>query len=126
MPFCPECRYEYIAGTEECPDCGAKLVDKLPPDPKELEREDEQRVEELRREHNEHLDESPLVCVFDQENDQQGELVRYALASNGIRCWSSAGRLAGGEYGSIYVLQDHLEEAQKVVASLNLGKSGGK
>jgi len=29
MPFCPECRFEYIAGTTACPDCGAALVDSL-------------------------------------------------------------------------------------------------
>jgi hypothetical protein len=30
MPFCPKCKYEYKAGTAACPDCGEKLVDKLP------------------------------------------------------------------------------------------------
>ncbi len=30
MPFCPQCRYEYEIGIRECPDCGAKLVDRLP------------------------------------------------------------------------------------------------
>ena len=31
MPFCPVCRYEYIPGILECADCGATLVDELPP-----------------------------------------------------------------------------------------------
>ena len=26
MPFCPECKYEYVPGITECPDCGRKLV----------------------------------------------------------------------------------------------------
>lgn len=30
MPLCPECKYEYVPGTTECPDCRQKLVDKLP------------------------------------------------------------------------------------------------
>jgi len=30
MPFCPNCRYEYRAGTGQCPDCGVALVDALP------------------------------------------------------------------------------------------------
>jgi hypothetical protein len=30
MPFCPQCRYEYELGIRLCPDCGAKLVDRLP------------------------------------------------------------------------------------------------
>lgn len=29
MPYCPNCRYEYKDDIVECPDCGAKLVDKL-------------------------------------------------------------------------------------------------
>jgi hypothetical protein len=30
MPYCPECRYEYQAGVDECPDCEASLVEALP------------------------------------------------------------------------------------------------
>lgn len=30
MPFCPQCQYEYEAGTNICPDCGAELVESLP------------------------------------------------------------------------------------------------
>jgi DNA-directed RNA polymerase subunit RPC12/RpoP len=29
MPYCPNCRYEYKDNIVECPDCGAKLVEKL-------------------------------------------------------------------------------------------------
>jgi predicted ATP-dependent serine protease len=29
MSFCPNCRYEYKEGIGECPDCGARLVDRL-------------------------------------------------------------------------------------------------
>ena len=32
MPFCPECRVEYRAGVQRCPDCDAHLVDSLPPE----------------------------------------------------------------------------------------------
>lgn len=30
MPFCPNCRYEYKPEVWKCPECGARLVDKLP------------------------------------------------------------------------------------------------
>ncbi len=30
MPFCPECRYEYVPGHTRCPDCDVALVDVLP------------------------------------------------------------------------------------------------
>jgi hypothetical protein len=29
MPLCPECKYEYVAGMTECPDCDVALVEKL-------------------------------------------------------------------------------------------------
>jgi len=30
MPFCPECKCEYVPGITTCPDCGVKLVEKQP------------------------------------------------------------------------------------------------
>ena len=29
MPFCPECKYEYVEGVTECPDCQVPLVESL-------------------------------------------------------------------------------------------------
>lgn len=31
MPFCPNCRYEYLPEVKVCPECGSELVDELPP-----------------------------------------------------------------------------------------------
>jgi len=33
MPFCPECRSEYVAGHDSCTDCKVPLVDELPTKP---------------------------------------------------------------------------------------------
>ncbi len=30
MPFCPQCRYEYLPEIKTCLDCGSALVDELP------------------------------------------------------------------------------------------------
>ncbi len=30
MPFCPNCRFEYVPEVTRCPDCGADLVETLP------------------------------------------------------------------------------------------------
>ena len=32
MPWCPTCRFEYVAGRTACSDCGAALVENLPPE----------------------------------------------------------------------------------------------
>jgi hypothetical protein len=32
MPFCPQCKYEYLAGIATCADCDCPLVERLPPD----------------------------------------------------------------------------------------------
>jgi len=29
VPFCPECRFEYVPGVKRCPDCGVALVEGL-------------------------------------------------------------------------------------------------
>ena len=33
MPFCPQCRGEYMDWVRECPDCKVPLVEKLEPKP---------------------------------------------------------------------------------------------
>ena len=43
MPFCPECRYEYKAGTKVCPDCGKELVNNLDEVDRETNKRDEER-----------------------------------------------------------------------------------
>ena len=30
MAFCPDCRFEYVAGIDRCPNCGTALVPTLP------------------------------------------------------------------------------------------------
>lgn len=37
MPYCPECKTEYNPGVTACADCGATLVDELPPIPQHVE-----------------------------------------------------------------------------------------
>jgi hypothetical protein len=33
MPFCPDCRFEYMPQLRQCPECGRELVATLPADP---------------------------------------------------------------------------------------------
>jgi len=39
MPFCPKCHYEYNLGVTVCQDCDEKLVDKLPEEISEADKE---------------------------------------------------------------------------------------
>lgn len=43
MPWCPNCRYEYVHGVQNCTDCGAALVDEEPT----VRREKKPKKEEL-------------------------------------------------------------------------------
>lgn len=44
MPWCPKCKYEYVAGKTFCPDCKVNLVDELP---SEIEIIDEEPIDEI-------------------------------------------------------------------------------
>jgi hypothetical protein len=37
MPWCPQCKNEYVVGTTTCPDCEVELVAVLPPEDHDLE-----------------------------------------------------------------------------------------
>ena len=37
MPYCPECKAEYVDDVTECPDCKVELVDALPENEKSIE-----------------------------------------------------------------------------------------
>jgi len=66
MPFCPKCRFEYVAGVERCPDCSVALVESLPPAPLSPE-EDLVQVE---------------LCTV--QGEIHARLLQDALASQGI------------------------------------------
>jgi hypothetical protein len=65
--FCPKCKYEYIQGIKECPDCNKQLVDILP--------EEEQKTYE-------YVD---LVTVFIPRDMGELAFVKSLLEEAGIR-----------------------------------------
>jgi len=72
MPFCPQCRNEYIEGTRACEDCGVKLVPKLSrPSGRPPEGADKRRNEDL-------------VEVWRTQGEMDGQLIRSLLDGNGI------------------------------------------
>ena len=73
MPFCPECKCEYVNGVEKCPDCDAELVWELPnplfaPQYQDL------------------LSDEEAVTVFEAKDSIEAEIVRGILEGAGISC----------------------------------------
>ena len=110
MPFCPKCGYEYEWGISECPDCGIKLVERLP----EPEEETTNNIEWV-----------PLARLNSYD---LAEMVIEAMENEGIRVLSLSGtghfgvtgqmgmssyRPIGGGY-SIVVPADRIVEADRI------------
>ena len=66
MPFCPQCRTEYVEGTTNCADCGVPLIPVLPP-----ERETQPDLRDL-------------VEVWRTQGELNAQLTRSLLEANGI------------------------------------------
>ena len=66
MPWCPECRMEYVPGVLTCPDCDISLVNQLP-------------TEELNL-----SDYADMVPVTYLENAIEGAILKGVLAEQGI------------------------------------------
>jgi len=65
--FCPKCKYEYIRGVFDCPDCGEKLVETLPVEAEEP-----------------FSDESKTVEIFQTSEKSILAMVKAILEDNGI------------------------------------------
>ena len=74
MPFCPECRYEYVEGVETCPDCGSALVAELAaqqtPEPEPKAGTDDK-----------------WVGLLDLGDAVEGSIIADVLESAGIPVW---------------------------------------
>ncbi|MFH0930791.1 MAG: hypothetical protein V1890_02490, partial [Candidatus Zixiibacteriota bacterium] len=67
MPFCPLCNAEYPAGTKRCPECEADLVEELP---------EEQEEEEKN-----------LVLLYATPNRFLAEFLKETLVDSNIPCF---------------------------------------
>ena len=87
MPFCPSCEYEYEYGIGECPDCGARLVEKLPP---------EKEVEEV-----EGVEDIEWVQLARINSKATAEMLKEALENAGIPVVMRSGAGYFGETGQL-------------------------
>ena len=106
MPFCPKCKYEYIEGTEECPDCCVPLVD------------------ELEKEYKDDEGEEKFVLLHTFPSIVYAEMVKEALENRGIPCLmksdmltSAYGSKGGGIFSRvrIFVPEERLKESDEIM-----------
>jgi hypothetical protein len=94
--FCPNCKYEYNVGVLVCPDCEAKLVEKL-------------TVEE----NEPSIDESKTMVVFQASDRSLINGVKSILEENGIICFLKPP----------LVLRSHTGPVQVVISESDLPKA---
>jgi uncharacterized membrane protein (Fun14 family) len=111
--FCPNCLYEYGKGIKKCPDCGADLVDELPPEP----------------EGDANLETAELTDV---DNDVEADALRGMLEENGIYSFLKtnvlphsgiilAGVFGKQKYGTVVINKEDLEKAKKILKDFRSG-----
>jgi len=66
MPYCPQCKNEFVEGTTTCEDCGLSLVDELYKGPPDSSTVDE------------------LVEVWRTQGEVDAQLIKSLLEGNGI------------------------------------------
>jgi len=99
VPFCPQCRYEYIEGIQRCPDCQVELVAELPPPPAFPP------VDEGVR----------LVTIYSTYDPFEADLLRVRLREAGLYCWlqsTGSSRLYHFLTDPIHVQVAEFQEAQ--------------
>ncbi len=72
MPFCPQCKMEYVEGISKCTDCDVALVPELPKGP-EHEYENE-----------------GMVGVFGAKDSFEATIMKGILEEAGIPVWEKA------------------------------------
>lgn len=87
--FCPVCRYEYIEGIKECPDCGVPLVEELnEPDERARKKESIELVTVL-----ETGDTARLLVA---KSILEGAGIRYFAKGEGLQDLFGLGRFGTG------------------------------
>ncbi len=99
VPFCPQCRYEYQAGIQQCPDCGVELVEQLSPE-------------------EEPSSSGPLVTIYIAKDMTEASLIKSFLEEFQIEAF------IGYDLGPAYpvgqievrVAESHADEARDLIA----------
>jgi hypothetical protein len=112
MPYCPNCRTEYIKGIAVCSDCGAVLADRLPPPAP-------------------HPDDSELVSVFQAPDQFMAITVKSLLTDNGIGAdirsrqmpmYDGMAMMHNPVWGHVVVLDRDEERARLLIEAYTAGQ----
>ena len=103
MPFCPNCRIEYVGGAARCSDCGAELTASLPPGVAAAVDLDAMQPAEL--------------CHVD--NPVQLDLIETQLRAAGIPS------VRRPRAAALFVPASRLDEAQRILAGQPPGAPSG-
>jgi len=101
--FCPNCRYEYKLGVTTCPDCGADLVYKLPPESAKALKKAE--------------DEKDSVVVYISPDRPSAAIAKSILDEAGIE-YFIFDDWRGGHRAAFRVHPDRAEEARELLEGL--------
>jgi hypothetical protein len=103
MPYCAKCLVEYVEGTAQCEDCGARLLPGSPPaDPPRPEIDPEKDVNLV------------PVRISTDDSGMEAEVAQGILESQGIPC-ALSGDLAGTPFpvmGLLLLVRE--EDAERV------------
>jgi hypothetical protein len=114
MPFCPNCRYEYVEGVETCPECGANLTAGSLAE--EVEGEAKSEYVRLIT-----LSDPSAAMVFRGTLNEAG--IPVVVQTHG----PISGELASvadnitDDYAVVFVPEDRLEEALRIVEEMQSG-----
>lgn len=108
MPFCPKCKYEFVEGLDRCPDCDAKLVDKLP---------------------EKHEVSIKWVLLSILSSPIMAEMVKETLKNHGIQsfiktdvlnaAFLAKGTSTAGSFAKIFVPEEDKKSAEEILKSIS-------
>ena len=104
MPFCPSCKYEYVAGVQQCADCGETLMDQLP-------EEDQDEEFELVKLHS--FPGELYANMVGEALEHEG--IPYLVKKEALESWMVIQGNTEGTEVTLYVNQKDFEDAEVIL-----------
>ena len=112
MPYCPECKYEYVEGVSECPDCKTELVNEIDiPEAGPLE---EVKWRKLEIQHG-----SVIVEMIKEALEQEG--IPCILKPANLSSYLGRGTNIFGDNSHLLVPENRYDESVRIVNDISDG-----